>query len=83
MIPRFHRVVSDHRVLDRQRGKLLHIGGEERIAPNYQPASSRMAVEVLPVLNIRPVFQAEVPFTEPIGGGLSQNYSRHYQKSST
>jgi hypothetical protein len=32
-----------HRVLDRQRGELLGVAGEERIAPNYQPVSSQLS----------------------------------------
>src|SRR5947209_6404068 len=31
-----------HPVLNRQRGELLGMGGEERIAPNYQSASSQL-----------------------------------------
>src|SRR5262249_27641535 len=32
-----------HRVLDRQRGKLFDMASEERIAANYQPASSQLS----------------------------------------
>ena len=37
------QVDRGHRVLDRQRGKLLDMAGEERITPNYQPASSQLS----------------------------------------
>jgi hypothetical protein len=37
------QVDRGHRVLDRQRGELLDMAGEERIAPNYQPASSQLS----------------------------------------